>query len=264
MIIAELKSKLPSKLEHKEDILTSNVFSFLKYSNRRLLKEYLFKLGINVSLNDSKSAEFVFWPIYDDGTEPDLIIICGKYYILFEAKLYSGFSPKTKTTASQISREIHMGKLSADNENKEFIYVAITAEYYKDKTKYSKYENYGIRFIWTNWQLFTNFLEDKLINENLQQDKDFANDLYFLLVKKCLRSFRGFINIKGPDKFDNYKFVFYNNKSSKFKGEFSGYLENLAEFGQIGQYRRLFRKSFYQQLKTFKVYSNGNIFYNGN
>ena len=41
-------------------------------------------------------------------------------------------------------------------------------------------------------------------------------------------------------------------------------LENLAEFEQIGQYSRIFRKSFFQKIKTFKDYSNGDIFYNGN
>ena len=265
MIIAELNGKIPSKLEDKEDILTSNVFSFFKYSNRQLLKEYLCQLGLDISLTDSKSAEFIFWPSYDDGTEPDLIVICGEYYILFEAKLYSDFSPKTSTIDSQISREIKMGRLSAKNANKRFVYVAITAEYYKDKTKYSKYENKDFQFIWTNWQTITNFIENSLTNNNnIQQDKEFASDLYSLLVKKRLRSFIGIINLKRQYNFDYSKSVFYNIKSSKFKGEFSGYMENLSEFLQIGQYSRIFRKSFFQNIKTFKDYSNGNIFYNGN
>jgi len=264
MIIAELNGKISSKNEDKEDILTSNVFSFFKYSRRQLLKEYLSQLGIDISLNDSKSAEFIFWPSYDDGTEPDLIIVCGKYYILFEAKLYSNFSPKTTTIASQISREIKMGKLSAENFNKEFVYVAITAEYYKDKTKYARYENKGFKFIWTNWQSFTNFLETNLTNNDLLQDKELANDLYSLLVKKRLRSFRGIKHLKKQDNFDLYKSVFYNIKSSKFKGEYSGYMENLAEFELIGQYSKIFRKSFFQKIKTFKYYSTGNIFYYGN
>ena len=97
MIIAELNGKIPSKLEDKEDILTSNIFSFLKYSSRRLLKDYLSLLGIDVTLNDSKNAEFIFWPKYDDRTEPDLVIVCGDNYILFEAKLYSDFSPAPRS-----------------------------------------------------------------------------------------------------------------------------------------------------------------------
>src|ERR1035437_2711851 len=131
MIIAELYGKIPSKLEDKEDILTSNVFSFLKYSNRQLLKDYLSLLGLDVTLVEAKNAEFNFWTKYDDKTEPDLVIICGKYYILFEAKLYSDFAPETSKYDAQIIREIKMGKLAAESEDKNFVYIAITAEYYK-------------------------------------------------------------------------------------------------------------------------------------
>jgi hypothetical protein len=264
MIIAELYGKIPSKLEDKEDILTSNVFSFFKYSNRQLLMEYIIQLGIIVSLNDSKNAEFRFWQSYDDGTEPDLIIVCGEFYILFEAKLYSDFSPKTSTVASQISREIKMGKLAAENENKEFVYVAITAEYNKDKTKYLKYENKDFNFIWTNWQTVTNFLEAHLIKNNLFQNKEFANDLYNLLIKKRLRSYIGIANVQRLQDFNDYSSIFYNLQTSKFKGEFSGFIESLAEFVKIGQFSKFYQKSFFQNIKTCKTNQPKNIFYNGN
>jgi len=172
MIIAELNGKIPSKLDDKEDILTSNVFSFFKYSNRQIFKDYLSKLGIDITLQESENAEFIFWPSYEDGTEPDLVIICGKYYLLFEAKLYSDFSPKTKSIASQIEREISMGRMTADNLNKEFVYIAITAEYYKDRKKYLKYETEELFFIWTNWQFIASFIENKLESENLQQNRE--------------------------------------------------------------------------------------------
>ena len=81
MIIAELKGKIPSKMNDLEDILTSNVFSFFKYSNKLLLKDYLCQLGVEVTATESEKAEFIFWPQYPDGTEPDLVICCGKYYI---------------------------------------------------------------------------------------------------------------------------------------------------------------------------------------
>ena len=182
MIIAELQGKIPSKLEDKEDILTSNVFSFFKYSDRILFQEYLNELGLNVSLNDSKNAEFIFWLNYDDGTEPDLVVLCGKYYILFEAKLYSDFVLKTGSVDAQIDREIKMGKLAAKNDNKEFIYVAITAEYYMEISKYSKYKNSDFQFIWTNWQRVANFIEDRLLGKGIIRDNEFANDLFSLLL----------------------------------------------------------------------------------
>lgn len=226
--------------------------------------EYLIQLGINVSFNDSKNAEFRFWQSYDDGTEPDLIVVCGEFYILFEAKLYSDFSPKTSTIASQISREIKMGKLASENENKEFVYVAITAEYNKDKTKYLKYETKDFNFIWTNWQTVTNFLETQLVKNNLLHNKEFANDLYNLLIKKRLRSYIGIANVQGLQNFNNYSSIFYNLKTSKFKGEFSGFLESLAEFEKIGQFSKFYQKSYFQNIKTCKINQPENIFYNGN
>jgi len=264
MIIAELYGKIPSKLEDKEDILTSNVFSFFKYSDRNFLKEYLCQIGIEVSENDALEAEFLFWQRYDDGTEPDLIVICGKYYLLFEAKFKSDFSPKTSKIESQIDREIKMGKLAAKNENKEFVYVAITAEYYKDKKKYSKYENKDFEFIWTNWQTITNFLETTLASQSLFQYREYANDLFSLLVQKKLRSYVGIINLRVDGKIDFHNFVFYNRSTSKFKGEFSGFIENLGQFAQIGNYKKSFHNSYFKNLQTFKIHTYENIFYNGN
>lgn len=158
-----------------------------------------------------------------------------------------------------------MGKLAAENENKEFVYVAITAEYNKDKTKYLKYENKDFNFIWTNWQTVTNFLEAHLIKNNLSQNKEFANDLYFLLIKKRLRSYIGLVNVQRPQKFYNYSgSLFYNLKTSKFKGEYSGFMETLAGFDKIGQFPKFRQKSFFQNIKTCKINKIENIFYNGN
>jgi hypothetical protein len=263
MIIAELHGKLSSKLEDKEDILTSNVFSFFKYSNRQLLKEYLSLLSLDISLQDCKNAEFIFWPNYDDGTQPDLVINCGKYYILFEAKLNSDFSPESDSFDSQISREIKMGRLAAENENKDFVYVVITREYHKSRTKYSKYENQNFIFIWTNWQTITLFIENNSKYFDIQHDNEFANDLHSLLVKKKLRSYIGIINLKHQYNFDGTTSIFYNIKSSIFKGEFSGFINNLKDFLHIEPFHKIFRKSFFQNIKSYKVHSNGNIFYYG-
>lgn len=263
MIIAELFGKIPSRFEDKEDILTSNVFSFFKYSERQLLKKYLSLLGIIVSENDTLNAEFRFWQCYDDGTEPDLIIVCGKYYLLFEAKLYSDFSPETIKIASQISREIKMGKLYAENENKEFVFIAITAEYYKDKIKYSEYENKDFRFIWTNWHAITNFLETHLTSQSQLQFKEYATDLHLLLVKKRLRSYIGIVNLKINGEINHFNSIFYNIKTSKFKGEFSGFVENLKQFETIGKFPKNFQNLYFQNIKPFTIYPSKTIFYSG-
>ncbi len=233
MILAELNGKLPSKITNKEDILTSNVFSFFKYSNRSLFKEYLLKLGLDVNQQESEDAEFTFWPRYDDGTEPDLVVTCGKYYLLFEAKLYSDFSPETKTTDAQIDREISMGRMSADNMNKEFVYIPITAEYYEDKNKYKKYKGADFKFIWTNWQFISSFIEDQLENDHSKWNREFAYDLHSLLVKKRLRSFKGISNIVFKNEIESIDDIFYNVNTSKFKGEFSGFASSLQGFEEI-------------------------------
>lgn len=50
MYIAEIKGKLPTQLSRSENILTSNVFSFLKYADRKVyLKGFLNELGITPS-----------------------------------------------------------------------------------------------------------------------------------------------------------------------------------------------------------------------
>ena len=264
MIIAELNGKIPSKLNDKEDILTSNVFSFFKYSDRQLFKDYLSELGIIVTLNESENAEFIFWPSYDDGTEPDLIVICGKYYLLFEAKLYSDFSPKTATTESQIEREIKMGKMSAENLNKKFVYITITAEYYKDRNKYQKYEKRDFLFVWTNWQFISSFIDRKLENEDLERDKEFANDLFSLLVKKRLRGFDGITNLKINNEIELIGNIFYNVNTSKFKGEFSGFIENLQGFEKVLSYQKIYQKAFFTSLNKFEEFNNQTVFYNGN
>jgi len=59
MYQAELKGKLSSSTERMEDILTSNVFSFFKHSNRKIyLKELLNKLNIQTSGKELEEAEF--------------------------------------------------------------------------------------------------------------------------------------------------------------------------------------------------------------
>jgi len=264
MIIAELNGKISSKLDDKEDILTSNVFSFFKYSDRELLKDYLSKLGLDVTLDESKNADFSFWPSYDDGTEPDLVVVCGKYYLLFEAKLYSDFSPKTEILEHQIDREIKMGKMSARNIDKEFVYIALTSEYYKDKKKYKKYEHKDFRFIWTNWQFIANFINLKLENEDLKQNNEFAFDLFSLLVKKRLRSFVGIRNINFHKGIVLKESVFYNLKTSKFKGEFTGFIENLKDFNTILKCPNIFNKTFFVSLNKFENHLNQGVFYNEN
>ena len=261
MIQAELHGKIPSNLTDKEDLLTSNVFSFFKYSNREIFRDYLQLLGIEVTLTDSQKAEFFFWPKYDDGTEPDLVVICGNYYLLFEAKLYSDFSQETNTIEAQIDREIKMGKLSANNLNKNFVYVPITAEYYKNREKYSNYENSSYQFIWTNWHTIASFIYFVHEDEHLTHDIEFLRDLYSLLVKKKLRWFIGITNIKLDTPLTSTFPLFYDFKTSKFKGEFTGFLEVLSNHGLINKFLSNYQKSFFYSLPKLNLNNSTKLFY---
>ncbi len=230
MYLAELRGKLSSRVERMEDILTSNVFSFFKYSNRDIfLKKYLNKLGFNVSVREVEEAEFRFWPVFEDGTEPDLVIIVGKYYLLIEAKYFSEFSEGTKRIEHQLLRELKNGKLDAKNYHKEFYLIAITADYYYKKEKFEVIPpKFRPHFKWTNWQSVSSFL-DNILNSNPNikgPERDFCLDLYNLLDKKHLRSFQ---NITYNDPLlKDYKSIFFDAKTAKLRGDFIGFIESLS------------------------------------
>ena len=198
MYQAELRGKLSSRIERMEDVLTSNVFSFFKYTSREIfLRVYLEELGFDVSRRDAKEAEFIFWPHYETGTEPDLVVIVGDFYLLFEAKYFSAFSEGNATTKAQLLREIEEGMLDARNYGKDFNLIAITADYYY---KYEKFKvipkRYFSSFKWTNWQKICRCISDIIENENSIPTNDyyFASDLIDLLDKKKLRNYHGFSN----------------------------------------------------------------------
>ena len=238
MYLAELHGKLSSKLEGMEDLLTSNVFSFLKYSTRKIfLKGYLAELGFAISDKEANDAEFIFWPRYEDKTEPDLVIIAGDYYLLIEAKYFSGFSEETSETKAQLVREIENGKLEARNYGKEFRLIAITADHYYKREKFKILKPCHMRdFMWTNWQRVAAFLDKTLANaKNIRnQDQDFALDLYALLDKKKLRDFQGFDSLceKGFN-FNIPKFVFFEASTADFRGAFIGFTDSLLFDSQL-------------------------------
>jgi len=230
MYLAELRGKLSSRVERMEDILTSNVFSFFKYSNRDIfLRNYLNELKFKVSTKEAEEAEFKFWPVFEDGTEPDLVIIVGEYYLLIEAKYFSGFGEKTETTDDQLKREIKGGQLEAFSYGKEFYLIAITADYYYKKDKFVVIpQEFHPHFKWTNWQSVSSFLDNILSsNPNIKgPERDFCLDLYNLLDKKHLRSFQN-ITYNGP-LLKDYSSIFFNAKTAKLRGDFIGFVDSLS------------------------------------
>ena len=238
MYQAELKGKLSSRIENQEDILTSNVFSFFKYADRQVyLKDYLDGLGIKLMEDEAENAEFEFWPILPDKTEPDVVIISENYYILIEAKYNSKFSEMENTERGQLNREVSMGYLKANNLGKTFRMIAITSDYIEPKKVLASFKNRP-DFIWTNWQSVTNLLETKLGKNNPQER--FVNDLYNLLKTKNLRAFAGFHYLFRASHSKIGQYIFYDFYSSVFRGRFIGFANSVENIGQIIKYTQVF------------------------
>jgi len=233
MYLAELHGKLPSKIERMEDILTSSVFSFFRYANRELfLKGYLDRLRFSISAQKASEAEFWFWPRFEENTEPDLVIIAGNYYLVFEAKYFSGFGEGTIKTKPQLIREIEGGIREAKNSDKEFRLIVITRDhYYKESTFKDIRSKYSSIFKWTNWQDVSRFLCDILEhNESVTKEgRDFALDLYNLLDRKHLRDFHGLDRIYDPRiPLKPYTSLFFEARTAKFRGSFVGFIPSLS------------------------------------
>jgi hypothetical protein len=244
MYVAELRGKLSKTISCKEDVLTSNVFSFFKYSKRSyFLWKFLRYLKLEVTKSEANEAKFIFWPKYDDKTEPDLVLIVGKYYILIESKYYSDFGE------NQLKKEADGGLLEAKNLNKDFLMLSITADYSEPKGKF-----YAIRkvveFKWINWHFITTFLENCLKDKALP-DRVMAEDLYNLLIKKNLRIFDGFFKLFTREGIIERKFAFFDYITAKYRGEFVGFL-NLFD-----HWRKRIRKHkivFFERNRQFFVF----------
>ena len=232
MYLAEIHGKIPSRFKRMEDLLTSNIFSFFKYTDRQIfLKRYLELLDIRIAQNEADKAEFRFWPRFDDETEPDLVLVVGPHYLLFEAKYFSDFGVETKTRKAQLIREIEGGMKEARNEDKHFQIIAITADHYYKTDRFTSIPSkYHHLFKWTNWQLVTAFIHD-ILDKNSEisvTDHAFASDLYSLLVKKNLRDYLGtqiFLDLNpGLTPIES---VFFDYKTASFRGDFIGFINSL-------------------------------------
>ena len=232
MYLAELHGKLSSKVERMEDVLTSNVFSFFKYSDREVfLKGYLDQLGFGVSGQEARDAEFLLWHRFDDNTEPDLVIKVGRFYLLFEAKYFSGFDEGSGDTDAQFLREIKSGRREAVAASQEFKLIAITADaYYKDVKFRVIPSEVRSMFQWTNWQKIALFTESILeSNKNLRGEAiAFAADLYSLLDKKNLRGFHGWESPNVPNvSLRSSPSIFFEARTARFRGDFLGFPQSL-------------------------------------
>lgn len=265
MYVAEIKGKLPPSIRQSEDLLTSNIFSFFNYSERTVyLKSLINKLGIVVNEKELKEAEFLFWPTYEDGTEPDLILIIGKYYILFEAKYYSGFGKETVTTESQLIREIKRGLMEADNLDKKFLLVAITSDYCYKPEKFKEIKDYKEYFQWINWQSVAEILLKSIENDENLPNKLFASDLLRLLEVKKLRSFRPFKDLTFNEVKKVKNNIFFMTETAIYRGKFIGFKKIFGSEPAILKTvdNIFYTKKYFYNLPDIKINANENIFYN--
>lgn len=253
MYLAELKGKLSRNLsntksndkkvnfEEAEDILTSNVFGFLKYADRQVyLGAFLGELQLGLSAKDLEEAEFQFWPTYPDGTEPDVIIIAGRYYILIEAKKNANFGTSSEENRKQLYREYIEGSKAASDLEKEFILLTITSDY---SFKLSKFEETPeivslSCFKWTSWQKLASLLERTLEKNAEAPNRLFAADLLALLERKNLREFRSFHNLKYPYQYTEK--IFFSYATAKFRGAFIGFESALPAYSYDARNKYIF------------------------
>jgi len=255
MYIAELHGKFSPQEERMEDILTSDVFSFFKYANREIfLHELLRTLGLDVCSQDLAGAEFNFWPSYEDGTQPDLVIIVGEYYLLFEAKLTSSFGRGTELSKYQLIREFENGRDEAQNQNKTFHLIAVTAHYSKHKFLEDIHGYFDHEILWINWHQIALIIE-RILNENNLLELELrcmAKDLTSLLVKKNLRKFAGYqvFDFKRLLQKTDYS-LFFDAKTAQFRGDFLGFEEVLKPITELHLIKRIFFDKYNRRLFDF-------------
>lgn len=114
-------------------------------------------------------------------------IITGNYYILFEVKYFSGFGEETDNRKSQLIREIEGGMFEAKTLEKQFILVAITADYFFKENKFDEIKKFtNINFKWINWQTVSNILANYL-EKTMKKIRIIYKLIYFFMSFKNLK-----------------------------------------------------------------------------
>jgi len=231
MINAELRGKLADRnQERREDILTSNVFSFFQYANRHVfLWELLRSWHLDVPPAEARDAEFHYWPAYADGTEPDLVLLVGNYYLLIEAKYLSGFGKADSLHEDQLTREHAGGTEDAASRGGEFRLIAVTKHHFVSEVLAQVPDGVKPVFQWTNWQQIAVLIRDVLESHPsiAPETRAFAEDLCDLLDRKGLRGYAGLSILEHHVGIAPTERVFFDARSASFRGSFLGFLTSL-------------------------------------
>jgi hypothetical protein len=250
MVLAEIHGKLSKDNENMEDILTSNVFSFFKYADRGAFFYPLLRLlGLDVSVQDCKQAEFRFWPTYPNHTQPALVILVGRYYLQVDDKYPAGVGKEAAKLKRQLVREITGGQAEAHSLDREFKILFVTSDPYRTPGIFDGIpEDLAKQVKWINWQRIA-FLISKILDiaSNLPwETRLFASDLYELLLKKKLRNYEG-INAIPNIHLSTYQQIFFNAKTARYRGDFIGFIQALEANRLMTEWHT---KIFYDQKQS--------------
>jgi hypothetical protein len=232
MYQAELKGKLPPSASDREDLLTSNVFSFLKYADRTAyLGEFLLRVAqLDIPPSQLRAVSFQFWPCLDDGTQPDVVIETETHYLLVEAKYHSGVAEENGNPAGQLVRECDAGAMVAANRSKSFRRLLITDDSTPPSSLLSHIPaRHRAHAVWTNWQSVAALLLAHLeANGTAASNYLFARDLYDLLDYKHLRGFISFARLADIRAEPVSRHIFFAEETASFRGDFIGFAPALS------------------------------------
>lgn len=153
-----------------------------------------------------------------------------------EAKYHSSFGKATSTRKHQLNREIEGGAFEAENLNKIFEILIVTADYNKPAINQAIPDHQLGHIQWINWQSISIMIFNLLqYNQTIRYEtRLLAEDLYELLVRKALRNYEGVKVLKKVPKLSrNPDPLFFQANTATFRGNFIGFqpaLENLAKF----------------------------------
>jgi len=191
MTLAELKGKISSKIENSEDLLVSDVFSVIKNADRKtVLNSFLSLVNVKIKETELEKVEFRFWNKYEDGTEPDIIIVTDSYYILIEAK----YKSKLGSDESQLIREVKSA-FEEKNDNQRLYLICVTDDVLEPKEAIGDLvrETNLQNVYWIGWRKINDLFKKLLMVPKLDEiSKRLVSEVVELLEKKNLVYFDKF------------------------------------------------------------------------
>lgn len=230
MLIGELKRKIPSKLTHSEDFLTSSIFGTLQYLSSPFFIQQILSEAINIQNEPFvlppliRKCEYTFWPRLEK-SEPDLLLKLTDddnfiYLVCIEAKYHSRKSSSEDTSVEisermnhqrdQLAKEVEdltsdyclnlLGVNRNSLKSAKLFYLTKDTHFPTDSietsAKFVNSPSYGLNdFYWLSWSTIYHALAQINLTDSIctYQDQLLITDLKALLVHKNLQCFNGFL-----------------------------------------------------------------------